>query len=90
MRLARLLLIPVAAWFAACSQKPETDAELVARAGAPLMGLIRQDARVKECIRSQTPILNRTPNAEAAMDVEKIARRVMGLVENAKLKTARG
>ncbi|MBK8839643.1 MAG: hypothetical protein IPO30_13335 [Hyphomonadaceae bacterium] len=36
MRLARLLLIPVAAWFAACSQKPETDAELVARAGAPL------------------------------------------------------
>ena len=36
MRLARLLLVPVAAWFAACSQKPETDAELVARAGAPL------------------------------------------------------
>ncbi|MGB3215637.1 MAG: MinD/ParA family protein [Alphaproteobacteria bacterium] len=60
------------------------------RLSPPLMGLIRQDARVKECIRSQTPILNRTPNAEAAMDVEKIARRVMALVENAKLKTARG
>ena len=60
------------------------------RLSPPLMGLIRQDARVKECIRSQTPILNRTPNAEAAMDFEKIARRVMALVENAKLKTARG
>ncbi len=59
------------------------------RLSPPLMGLIRQDARVKECIRSQTPILNRTPNAEAAMDVEKIAKRVMALVENAKLKTAR-
>lgn len=60
------------------------------RLSPPLMGLIRQDARVKECIRSQTPILNRTPNAEAAMDVEKIAKRVMVLVEAAKLKAARG
>lgn len=60
------------------------------RLSPPLMGLIRQDARVKECIRSQTPILNRTPNAEAAMDVEKIAKRVTVLVEAAKLKAARG
>lgn len=59
------------------------------RLSPPLMGLIRQDARVKECIRSQTPILNRTPNAEASMDVEKIAKRVMVMVENAKLKAAR-
>ena len=36
MRAARILLLPVVVWFAACSQKPETDAELVARAGAPL------------------------------------------------------
>jgi tetratricopeptide (TPR) repeat protein len=36
MRVARLLVVPVLVWFAACSQKPETDAELVARAGAPL------------------------------------------------------
>ena len=36
MRLASLLLVPVVACIAACSQKPETDAELVARAGAPL------------------------------------------------------
>lgn len=35
MRFASLLLVPVFA-FAACSQKPETDAELVKRAGAPL------------------------------------------------------
>ena len=36
MRATRFLLIPVIALAAACSQKPETDAELVARAGAPL------------------------------------------------------
>lgn len=36
MRFVRLLFIPVAALVAACSPKPETDAELVARAGAPL------------------------------------------------------
>lgn len=35
MRFASLLLVPVLA-FAACTQKPETDAELVKRAGAPL------------------------------------------------------
>ncbi|RYZ14423.1 MAG: hypothetical protein EON61_03765 [Alphaproteobacteria bacterium] len=35
MRFASLLLVPVLA-FAACTQKPETDAELVTRAGAPL------------------------------------------------------
>ncbi len=60
------------------------------RLSPPLMGLIRQDMRVKECIRSQTPILNRTPNAEAAMDVEKIAKKVLALVEASKLKAARG
>ena len=36
MRVARFLLVPVVALAAACSQKPETEAELVARAGAPL------------------------------------------------------
>ncbi|RYE00870.1 MAG: hypothetical protein EOP61_12840 [Sphingomonadales bacterium] len=35
MRLASLLLVPFVA-FAACTQKPETDAELVKRADAPL------------------------------------------------------
>lgn len=59
------------------------------RLSPPLMGLVRQDSRVKDCIRSQTPILARTPNADAALDVEKISRKVMALVETAQLKTAR-
>ena len=36
MRLASLALVSVVAFVTACSPKPETDAELVARAGAPL------------------------------------------------------
>lgn len=59
------------------------------RLSPPLMGLVRQDSRVKDCIRAQTPILNRTPNADAAMDVEKIAKKVLAMVEDAKLKSAR-
>ncbi len=42
----------------------------------PLVGIIRQDKRVKEAIRAQTPFLTRSPNSETAQDVEKIARRV--------------
>ena len=36
MRVSRLLALGIFAALAACSQKPETDAELAARAGAPL------------------------------------------------------
>jgi len=36
MRAARILLVPIVLWSAACSQNPETDAELAVRAGAPL------------------------------------------------------
>ena len=36
MRLARLLLVPFALSIAACTPKPEADAELAKRAGAPL------------------------------------------------------
>lgn len=43
----------------------------------PLAGMIRLDPRVKEAIRHQTPILTRSPNTEAAEDVEKIARKVI-------------
>ncbi len=39
----------------------------------PLVGIIRQDKRVKEAIRAQTPFLTRSPNSETAMDIEKIA-----------------
>lgn len=39
----------------------------------PLAGIIRQDKRVKEAIRAQTPYLTRSPNTETAADIEKIA-----------------
>ena len=43
----------------------------------PLAGMIRLDPRVKDAIRHQSPILVRSPNTEAAEDVEKIARLVL-------------
>lgn len=42
----------------------------------PLIGVIRQDKRVKEAIRAQSLFLTRSPNADAAEDVEKIAKAV--------------
>lgn len=53
------------------------------RLNPPLAGLVRTDPRVKDTIRSQTPILIRSPNTEAAQDVEKIARYVDGLLKKA-------
>ncbi len=44
----------------------------------PLLGIIRRDVKVREAIRNQTPLLTRYPNSEAAMDVEIIARRLIG------------
>lgn len=44
----------------------------------PLLGIIRRDAKVREAIRSQTSLLTRYPNSEAALDVETIARRLIG------------
>lgn len=43
------------------------------RLSPPLAGMIRHDARVKDSIRHQTPILIRSPNADAAVDAQKIA-----------------
>ncbi|MCB1555775.1 MAG: MinD/ParA family protein [Alphaproteobacteria bacterium] len=43
----------------------------------PLAGMIRHDPRVRDAIRHQTPILTRSPNAEAATDVERIAKLVL-------------
>ena len=43
------------------------------RLSPPIAGIIRQDSRVKESIRHQTPILTRSPNSEAAEDAEKVA-----------------
>ncbi|MDP2204915.1 MAG: MinD/ParA family protein [Alphaproteobacteria bacterium] len=42
----------------------------------PLMGLIRQDKRVREAIRAQALFLTRSPNSETAEDLEKIAAKV--------------
>jgi flagellar biosynthesis protein FlhG len=44
----------------------------------PLLGIIRRDAKVRETIRNQAPLLTRYPNCEAALDVESIARRLLG------------
>ncbi len=43
------------------------------RLSPPMAGMVRADTRVKDAIRHQTPILIRSPNADAAMDVQKIA-----------------
>lgn len=39
----------------------------------PMIGMVRHDPRVKDTIRHQTPILTRSPNSEAAEDIEDIA-----------------
>lgn len=43
------------------------------RLSPPLAGMVRHDTRVKDSIRHQTPILIRSPNADAAEDVQKVA-----------------
>lgn len=43
----------------------------------PLAGVIRRDIKVREAIRNQTPILTRSPNSEAASDVEAIAEKLL-------------
>lgn len=59
------------------------------RLSPPLVGIVRHDPRVKECIRHQTPLLTRAPNAEAATDVEKIARLIIhDLAESKKVRAA--
>lgn len=53
------------------------------RLNPPMAGIVRTDSRVKDTIRSQTPILIRSPNTEAAQDVEKIAQYVDGILKKA-------
>ena len=43
----------------------------------PLAGVIRRDLKVRDAIRNQTPILTRSPNSEAAADVEAIVERLL-------------
>lgn len=43
----------------------------------PLLGVIRQDTRVRESIRNQSTIINRYPQSEAALDIIAIANRIL-------------
>ena len=43
----------------------------------PLAGVIRRDLKVREAIRNQTPLLTRSPNSEAATDVEAIVVKLL-------------
>lgn len=60
------------------------------RMAPPLAGIIRQDARVKDTIRHQTPILTRSPNADAAQDVEKIAENLLRTLAEGRRVAANG
>ncbi len=54
----------------------------------PLAGMISADPRVKDAIRHQTPILTRSPNTDAAEDVEDIAQTVARELARARQKAA--
>ena len=56
----------------------------------PLAGMVRHDPKVKESIRHQTPILIRSPNTQAAEDVEAIAKHVWKSVAETKKAAASG
>ena len=43
----------------------------------PLLGIVRRDARIRDTIRNQMPLLVRYPASEAAVDVINIARKLL-------------
>ena len=43
----------------------------------PLAGVVRRDAKVRDAIRHQTPLLTRHPACPAAQDIEAVARGLM-------------
>jgi flagellar biosynthesis protein FlhG len=43
----------------------------------PLAGIIRRDSRVSDAIRHQTPLLTRHPGSAAALDVTRIAAKLL-------------
>lgn len=47
----------------------------------PMAGIIRRDPKVREAIRAQVPIMVRSPNTEAAEDLEKLAAGVANRLE---------
>jgi len=54
------------------------------RLSPPLAGMVSLDPRVKESIRHQTPLLIRSPNTDAAQDIEKIAEYALKALADAK------
>jgi flagellar biosynthesis protein FlhG len=42
----------------------------------PLLGVVRRDAKVRDAIRAQTPLLTRHPGSDAARDIEAIAQQL--------------
>jgi len=43
----------------------------------PLAGIVRTDAKVKDAIRNQSPLLTRHPNSNAAMDIEAVVKSLL-------------
>src|SRR5690606_12124096 len=60
------------------------------RLSPPLAGLVRQDPKVKDTIRHQTPLLTRSPNCDAAVDAEKIARELWRAMADSRREMAAG
>ena len=44
----------------------------------PLAGVVRRDARVRDAIRAQKPLLTRSPNSDAAADITRLAQQLLG------------
>jgi len=47
--------------------------------GAPLAGVVRRDAKVRDAIRHQSPLLTRHPGCPAARDIEALAGGLLAL-----------
>jgi flagellar biosynthesis protein FlhG len=43
----------------------------------PLAGIVRRDPKVRDAIRAQTPLMTRSPQSDAAADVDAIAQRIV-------------
>lgn len=66
--------------FAATARAGERTYQTLARAceeflkiSPPLAGIVRRDAKVRDAIRTQTPLIVRHPTADAAADVDALA-----------------
>lgn len=56
----------------------------------PMAGMVRRDPKVRESIRAQIPLLVRSPNCEAAEDLERIGRMVSNRLEKLQNAAAAG